>query len=355
MDQKAVDTRSVKYKPIPKAEDVDAATAEIEKDTWHVHASFPPIEIHKHTNTMHVYGVPDDHGRIGYFKPKESETWKAHGKTGTRSFKSSIREGALPDREILVSKIARLLGITNVPTTKWARIKHRGEDLGRGSLHMDPLDLLSNRGYTHNQGDFYDWHAKNREEHGRIILDNREVLSRMKPTQGLNNELVELTANRVRTALKNGGLDLSVFDYIVGNADRHGKNFFAGTNPETGECAFIGSSHILCFPNETHFFYPDYVDSINGLWKITHAFGQDVPISDTLAEKLRDTSIVDQVKQVMEGVGLKNQEKAGVLARLKKVQARFEQNQTLKGSDLIDILNKSVYGAEKLKTEELFD
>jgi len=333
----AAETRAVKLKPIP----VDGSDMNI--DGMLIHPQTEPCHICGGDHSHILHGIPDDHGRMGYFRSHSNDVWQGHSRVGVFPFKSTIRDGNLTGREVIASNIAKALNVDGVPTTKWIRIRHGVKDYGKGTIHMSPVDLLTQKGYTHNQGSFHEWRSENLRELEEHVRNNRSQFEQLLANDPRNVDFVDTHGRRIKEALRNGGMDLAYFDYIVGHANRHNHDYVAGTMPESDTSKLIAHVHGLCFPGSPHLFYPDYIDSLNGLWKQVDVHGKDIAVSDEFKKSVDDPATSEKIKSILSNSNLKQSEQSGALQRLAKITEQCKRG-LLRGTVLMRMISESIHG-----------
>ena len=309
------------------------------QENHHIEAMSEPIPIvsteeRKHTSS--VYFLRDNKkGTAGYFKPVEGAAWGIVKEGVFKPYRRCISDDRVSHREVLASDIAQVFQMDNIPKTTWTSVAHQGKSFGEGTFQLDAKQSLMNLGYTDETACFHDWEGVQKE---RLKNARRgDALYGMTPMEHKH-------MNREAT-LKNGGMDLAVFDFIIGNTDRHGLNYFVGKNSKTGEFKLNGIDHGLAFPNSTKFSFNDFKNSFAGLWNHAVRHGQNIDCTDKFKKVLTDRSTAQHLDSLLEKSQLTEIEQKGVRDRYISVVAHLRMGGTLKGNDLLDLLKSNLHVA----------
>jgi hypothetical protein len=288
-------------------------------------------------HTSLVFKIPDDHGRTGFFKPKMGEVWEGVDEVSgvTKSFRQSMPDDRLGYKEVLTSDLAETMGVDAIPKTQWAKVSYEGKNGSKitldGSIQMDAHEILNQKGFSaaqhtyHENGiaDYYRWSDE------RIPMTMEDFEHQGKAS-----------------ALKNGGMDMAFFDFVIGNSDRHGNNFYVGENPDSKERTFVGIDHGLSFPSSEKLLFADFSNTLNSMWTCALVHGEDVDCSEKFKSSVLSDTAHSQIRDKLSKSKLTDTEKQGVLSRLQKVKETLTKAGSLKGKDLRTLLVDHVHGTD---------
>lgn len=290
-------------------------------------------------HTSSVYTVKDDHGRTGYFKPNEGEVWQGersidptreNGPTETVNFREGIKDDRLSARELVATDVSQILNMKDsIAQSEAVNITHQGKDFGTGTLTMDANDMLTHQGFTESQSrmgeatahEWYEW----RDNHQDMTAD-------------------EFSHQRRTTALKNGGMDVAYFDFVIGNTDRQGGNLISGVDPIKSQQKVIGFDHGLSCPDTEKFQWSDYSNTLGGWWSEAMVHGSDVDCSDKFKKALGDPKSRDKLIGKLSKSKLNIEEQKGVLKRFDKIKTHLDKYGSLNGHGLKEILSDHFVG-----------
>jgi hypothetical protein len=289
-----------------------------------------PIIDHKHSTL--VYNVQGFDGTSRYFKPIAGEKWGVEKEEGFKPYRQSILDDRLAKKEVLAFEVSKALQMDSIPETTLSSIKHPGHELGEGSLQRDVVSSLSSKGFGSEALCFWNWESLQIEKH-----KNARPGDEYYKIKDIDRKHI----GRERT-LQNGGMDLAFFDYIIGNSDRHGNNYFVGKNDRTKSFKIMGIDHGLSFPNETKFSWRDYKTSMLGLWNHAAMHGKNVDCSEAFKKVIMDPSTQGRLEKVLSGSVLTAAERTSTMERFGHVKDQLMKSRKLTGVDLMQLLKSNL-------------
>jgi len=141
-------------------------------------------------------------------------------------------------------------------------------------------------------------------------------------------------------------MDIAIFDFVIGNADRHGANLISGVHPITGEQKIIGIDHGLSFPNSEKFEWADYANSLRGFWSEAITHGADVDCSAKFKKSVTNPGTRKKLITTLSKSVLTIEEQKGTLKRFDQVAEHIGKNGSLTGHGFRDLLHNNFKGTK---------
>lgn len=241
-----------------------------------------------------VYMVKGEDDQIFFQKPKNEEG------IGRKNIERPIRDtisGNYSGREIAAYNLSKMVGAETLvpPTMDYGHQMYSGEKgYYEGSAQMSAYDF-ANR-----------------------ILGHSKVKSPIE-IRGNNKVSTSMILNKTKNSS-----DLMLFDFIQGNTDRHGGNYFLSTTRD-GEYNAIAIDNGLSFPEHRgDIIHPDQQNTIDFMRQYFRSGSGDKPIADSFMEGILNFD-VDAFHSMAEKQNISEQARNGVIERVKMIQNQIKK------------------------------
>ena len=246
-----------------------------------------PLETNK--NFKHLNGVytTEIGGSRYYYKPKSEEKMTINKSKGEKEFvRNGIKNDRLHEREALAYDISKDLGMDFIPPTKMVK-----DEKGR---------------------------------EGVIQKSAQEFEANKTPDKNVEfTKIQDMTNGRIMDSMDNGnGMDVAVFDFIVGNTDRSGSNMFIRNDNNN----IVGIDNALSFPvHQRDALSSDYVKTAELMWKNSFLSG-DAKMSNKLMKSITSEKTFNKIAERLLNSNIEDEAKFGALFRLSALDEYISKN-----------------------------
>jgi len=207
-----------------------------------------------------------------------------------RFFRDGIKKDNLGERELLSYETSKLFGLDFIPPTRMVKTENGETGTLQLSSHL---------------------FEKRKTPDKDVILD---------PEPAITKEIM-------KKIVDNGNiLDVALFDFIIGNTDRHSGNIFLKTSvpkkiDDKSKLQYDLSpiDHGLSFPvHKENEITPDYTNSMSFLWDfIINPAGKNAKISDDFLDALSNKGTYKGFEKILANSSIEPEAKKAALFRLK--------------------------------------
>lgn len=253
--------------------------------------------------------------KLYYYKPQAEEHMQVKNSKGVMEFlRKGIKNDRLFEREELSYKISKELGLDIIPHTKTVKDERGRDGVIQRSAHE---------------------HEQSKSPNTKIEL--------LKHTETSWKSILD-------TLDKGNGMDVVLFDFITGNADRNASNFYIRKDNNH----IIGIDNGLSFPVQKHdALSSDAYKTSKILWKAAFS-SPDAKISNEFMTKLKDFKTFDKISKILLKSKIEPDAKYSTLFRLSALMEHIKKNnmQTFDSIDFATLLHPFIKNMEIKDTKD---